>query len=58
MKLYAGRDRDIDDLLTLWPVSGFRTPEEAAEMFRCAYPHAPDDPYLASWVKRIADMAG
>lgn len=58
MKLYAGRDRDFDDLITLWPVSGFRTPEEAAEMFRCAYPHAPDDPYLESWVKHIADMAG
>ena len=54
MKLYAARDRDLDDLRVLWPRTSFASPGQAAEAFWEAYPHAPDDPYLASF---IADLA-
>lgn len=53
MKLYAARDRDIDDLVTLWPHTGFRDAHAAAAAFRLAYPHAPDDPYLENWIATL-----
>jgi hypothetical protein len=55
MKLYAARDRDLDDLRALWPLAGFGSPQQAAEQFWQAYPHAPDDPYLANFIAGIAD---
>jgi len=57
MKLYAARARDYDDLVTLWPRAGFRSPEEAAAALFAAFPHAPDDPHLADYVRAIAEAA-
>ena len=54
MKLYAARDRDLDDLRALWPLAGFGSPQQAAEQLWQAYPHAPDDPYLANFSAGIA----
>lgn len=54
MKLYAARDRDLDDLRALWPLTGFVSPQQAAEQFWQAYPHAPEDPYLANFIASIA----
>ena len=31
MKLYAARDRDLDDLRALWPLAGFGSPQQPAE---------------------------
>ncbi len=57
MKLYAARARDYDDLVVLWPRAGFRSPEEAASALFTAFPHAPDDPHLADYVRAIAEAA-
>lgn len=48
MKLYAARDRNLDDMRALWPLASFGSPQQAAEQFWHAYPHAPEDPYLAN----------
>ena len=58
MKLYAGRAPDRDDLVKLWPVSRFSTPEEAVAAYERAYPHAPDDPHLIDFVAAISRAAG
>jgi hypothetical protein len=55
MKLYAARDRDLDDLRALWPIAGFGSAQHAAEQFWRAYAHAPDDPYLANFIADIAE---
>lgn len=55
MKLYAARDRDLDDLRALWPITGFDSPQQAAEQFGQAYPHAPEDPYLANFIASVAE---
>jgi len=55
MKLNAARDHDLDDLRALWPLAGFGSPQQAAEQFWRAYPHAPDDPYLANFIAGIAE---
>lgn len=57
MKLYAGRARDYDDLLALWPRAGFPTPEDAAAAYAEAYPHAPNDAHLAEFVRDLAAEA-
>lgn len=54
MKLYAGRAPDHDDVVKLWPVSRFSTPEEAVAAYERAYPHAPDDPHLVAFVAEIS----
>ena len=54
MKLYAARTRDYDDLVAMWPRCGFESAAEAAAEFTRAFPHAPDDPYLAGWIEGIA----
>lgn len=53
MKLFAARTRDHDDLVSLWPHTGFATPREAVQAMYDAYPAAPDDPYLESFVEQI-----
>lgn len=58
MKLYAARDRDIDDLRALWPHTGFTSAQQAVEQFWAAYPHAPDDPYLDNFISEIAGLGG
>ncbi len=57
MKLYAARDRDLDDLRALWPLTGFGSPQQAAEQLSQAYPHAPEDPYLATFIASVAETA-
>jgi hypothetical protein len=57
MKLYAARVSDYEDMIALWPSCSFNSAADAAEGFDRAYPHAPDDPGLAEYVKRIARTA-
>ena len=58
MKLFAGRAVDRSDLIRLWPIAGFSSPEEAVERYKDAYPHAPEDEYLVEYVADIAARAG
>lgn len=57
MKLFAARvrSRDYDDLVTLWPECRFDAAEEAVELYRDAYPHEAEDPYLVEYVRGLAD---
>jgi hypothetical protein len=57
MKLYASRAQDYDDMIELWPLTGFETPEQAENMFWIAYPHAPEDEYLLTLIRDIAYKA-
>ena len=57
MKLYAGRARDHDDLVALWPRTGFATAREAVDAMCRAYPAATQDEYLESYVADIAAEA-
>lgn len=57
MKVFAGRERDQDDLVSLWPQLGV-TPEEVADEYWTAYPAAPADPFLADWIRQIAGRVG
>lgn len=54
MKLYRADPQDREDLVTLWPLCSFTDAEDAAASFRAAYPHAPDDEYLASFIENVA----
>ena len=57
MKLYRADPQDREDLVTLWPLCGFDGPEAAAAAFRNAYPHAPEDEYLAGYIADVAEDA-
>lgn len=57
MKLYRVDAQDYEDLIMLWPLCRFTSPEEAAAQFHAAYPHAPEDPELASMIRDIASAA-
>ncbi|HET6909313.1 MAG TPA: DUF6036 family nucleotidyltransferase [Mycobacteriales bacterium] len=57
MKLFAGRARDHDDLVSLWPRTGFASAREAVEAMYDAYPAAPRDEYLEAFVADIAAEA-
>lgn len=57
MKLFAARGRDLDDLVSLWPHCGFATAQDAVAEMYAAYPAAPDDPHLESFVEQIIDEA-
>lgn len=54
MKLYRADAQDREDLILLWPLCRFTDPAEAAVAFRDAYPHAPEDEYLADYIADIA----
>lgn len=54
MKLYRASPQDREDLIALWPSCSFSDPLDAAEAFRRAYPHAPDDPHLADYIAEVA----
>jgi hypothetical protein len=54
MKLFAARGRDYADLVSLWSHTGFAAPEEAVEAMYDAYPAAPRDEFLESFVAEIA----
>jgi hypothetical protein len=53
MKLFAARATDHDDLVRLWPLSGFASPEAAAADMYAAFPAAAADPHLAEYVATI-----
>lgn len=53
MTLYRADPQDREDMVTLWPLCNFDTPEHAAAAFRDSYPHAPDDEHLAGYIRDI-----
>jgi hypothetical protein len=53
MKMFAGRAQDHEDLVALWPLADF-TPASAVSEYWRAYPGAPEDEFLISWVEDIA----
>ncbi len=57
MKLYAARARDHDDLVALWPSSGFQSSEQAVSALFTAFPLAPEDAHLVDYVRVIAEAA-
>lgn len=57
MKLYRLDAQDYEDLVKIWPLCIFESPDEAADQFREAYPHAPEDPHLAVLIRKVADEA-
>ena len=57
MKLFRADPQDREDLVSVWPLCGFGDPEAAVAAFRNAYPHAPEDEYLASYIANVADDA-
>ena len=54
MKLYRADPQDREDLVTLWPLCSFATPDDAAHGFRRAYPHAPEDEHLPDYIAEVA----
>ena len=56
MKMLAARDSDHDDLVALWPRLGM-TPEAVLDEFTRAFPAAPEDEFLLSWIVGIAAIA-
>jgi hypothetical protein len=56
MKLFASRvrSRDYDDMVVLWPKCRFDSAEQAVELYRAAYPHEVEDPYLVEYVRGLA----
>lgn len=54
MKLYRADPQDREDLITLWPLCTFTDPVRAADAFRLAYPHAPEDKHLAYYITDVA----
>lgn len=57
MKLYRADPQDREDLVTLWRLCHFTGPHHAANEFRRAYPHAPEDEHLAAYIAEIAHDA-
>jgi Nucleotidyltransferase of unknown function (DUF6036) len=57
MKLYGARTRDIEDLIAIWPSCQFESPNQVANLFRDAYPHAPEDEFLAQFIVEISQSA-
>lgn len=54
MKLYRADPQDREDLVSLWSLCDFRNSDEAARAFQQAYPHAPEDDYLADYIADVA----
>lgn len=57
MKLYSARTIDRPDMIKLWPLARFESAAAAVERYWDAYPHAPTDDFLKSFVASIADAA-
>ena len=57
MKLYRADPQDREDLVVLWPLCDFSDADDAANTFRLAYPHAPEDEYLADYIADVAHDA-
>ena len=58
MKMYRAHPNDVDDMAKIWALTKFTAAQEVADAFFNAYPHAPDDPHLDTFVKGIAQRAG
>ncbi len=58
MKLYRADPQDREDMIALWPLCTFATPDDAARAFRDAYLHAPEDEHPADFIRGIALDAG
>ena len=58
MKLYRADPQDREDLVHLWPLCDFAGPDAAVTAFERAYPHAPDDDHLGTYVAEVARDAG
>jgi hypothetical protein len=57
MKLHRADPQDREDLVILWPLCAFSGADDAARAFRLAYPHAPEDEYLADYIADVAHDA-
>lgn len=57
MKLMAARPIDHDDMVALWPLTGYDDADQVVDEFYEAYPHEERDPYLAGYVRQIAREA-
>lgn len=60
MKVYAGgpdRLHDYDDLVLLWPRCSFASATDATRAYIEAYPHAPTDPYIESYIAEVIAAA-
>jgi hypothetical protein len=57
MKLYRADPQDREDLVSLWPLCRFASPEDAVDAFTSAYPHAPQDEFLATYITEVAGDA-
>lgn len=58
MKLYAARgELDHDDMVRLWPHCTFKAARAAVALYWEAYPHAPNDEHLSTYVDQIANEA-
>lgn len=57
MKLNSNRRRDHEDLVLLWPRTGFVSADEVLQEFARAYPFAPEDEFLGEWVQQIINRA-
>ena len=55
--LYRVDAQDYEDMVTLWPLCGFQSPEQAVALFHEAYPHAAQDAHLATMISDIAAQA-
>lgn len=53
MKLYRAEPQDREDLINLWPLCSFTGPEVTVDVFKNAYPHAPEDEYLISYIADV-----
>lgn len=54
MKLYRADPQDREDMIALWPLCSFTGPDAVVAAFTSAYPHAPHDEHLASYVADVA----
>jgi hypothetical protein len=58
MKMYRADPNDVADMITMWPHIGFKSAQEVVDAFFAAYPHAPADSGLASFIVEVAARAG
>jgi hypothetical protein len=54
MKLYRTDPQDREDMVTLWPMCTFESPEDAERACRDGYPQAPEDKHLVNHIHAIA----
>ena len=54
MKLYRNDPQDFEDMVRIWTLCRFTSPQAAVDAFYEAYPHAPADEHLIALVRQIA----